>query len=202
MLLNEKGIPYKDGFEGDLTGQWRMETVHFTWLRNMADGLGLRFEDIWQDLDRPARHVGSSSRHVFNSYAGPTRTSPWAPSFGIENWAANSLWKPWIAGMDKLNATLPKKVNLGYLRYHDKEEEHHSQATLDELLENFLEPWFDSEKFFQGAETILSEGILAYYESQLKTLPDKDASWPTEACGPRKFDWHDLPVFNGAAAVA
>lgn len=201
VLLNEKGIPYKEGFEGDLTGQWKMETVHFTWLRHMADGLGLRFEDIgkiWIGQPGTRQFVET----VFNTYAGLDQNLALGASFGIENWAANSLWKPWIAGMDKLNATLPKKVNLGYLRYHDKEEEHHSQATLDELLENFLEPWFDSEKFFQGAETILTDGILAYYESQLKTLPDKDATWPAVACGERKFDWHDLPVFNGAAVHA
>ena len=29
VLLNEKGIPYKDGFEGDLTGTWKQGTVHF-----------------------------------------------------------------------------------------------------------------------------------------------------------------------------
>src|SRR5688572_10691844 len=32
VLLNEKGIPYKDGFEGELTGKWSYNTVHFTWL--------------------------------------------------------------------------------------------------------------------------------------------------------------------------
>ena len=29
VLLNEKGIPYTDGFEGELTGQWSPATVHF-----------------------------------------------------------------------------------------------------------------------------------------------------------------------------
>ena len=30
VLLNEKGIPYEQGFEGELTGKWKLGTVHFT----------------------------------------------------------------------------------------------------------------------------------------------------------------------------
>jgi pyrroloquinoline quinone (PQQ) biosynthesis protein C len=200
VLLNEKGIPYKEGFEGELTGRWAMETVHFTWLRQMADGLGLRFEDIgkiWIGLPGTRRFVQAT----FDTYAGLDQNMALGASFGIENWAANSLWKPWIAGMEKLNATLPKRVNLGYLRYHDREEEHHSQATLDELLENFLEPWFDASRFFAGAETILTEGVQAYYESQLSSMPDKDPTWPDRACGHRRIDPDALATLEPAAAA-
>jgi hypothetical protein len=88
---------------------------------------------------------------------------------------------------------LEKPVPLGYITYHDSEEEHHSQATLDELLENFREPWFDAEKFLSGAERILSEGVEAYCISQLNTLPDKDDTWPPRAVAPRPFDPATLP---------
>jgi hypothetical protein len=180
VLLNEKGIPYAHGFEGELTGRWKLETVHFTWLRTMADGLDLRFEDLaktWIALPGTLAFVNAT----FNYYAGDDQSSALGASFGIENWAANSLWKPWIAGMKKLNARLAKPVNLGYLTYHDAEEEHHSQATLDELLENFREPWFDSDKFLDGAERMLTDGVQAYYESQLDTLPEKDDTWPMQS---------------------
>lgn len=180
VLLNEKGIPYEHGFEGELTGRWKMETVHFTWLRNMADGLALPFEElgkIWVGLPGTVAFVNAT----FECYAHTDQSIALGASFGIENWAANSLWKPWIAGMRKLNETLEKPVPLGYLTYHDSEEEHHSQATLDELLENFREPWLDAEKFLSGAERILSEGVQAYYESQLASLPDKDDTWPRAA---------------------
>jgi hypothetical protein len=70
---------------------------------------------------------------------------------------------------------------LGYLKYHDLEEQYHSQATLEELLMNFVGPEFDTEKFLQGAENMLNDGVLPYYESQLNTLPDKDDTWPTTA---------------------
>jgi heme oxygenase-like protein len=192
VLLNEKGIPYQHGFEGELTGRWRMETVHFTWLRKMADGLGLHFEDlgkIWVGLPGTTAFVNAT----FECYAHTDQSIALGASFGIENWAANNLWKPWIAGMQQLNATLEKPVPLGYITYHDSEEEHHSQATLDELLENFREPWFDAEKFLSGAERILTEGVEAYYVSQLNTLPDKDDTWPHRAVAPRPFDPAALP---------
>jgi hypothetical protein len=90
--------------------------------------------------------------------------------------------------MKKLNAQLAKPVNLGYITYHDSEEEHHSQATLDELLENFREPWFDAQKFLAGAERMLTDGVQAYYESQLATLPERDDTWPKQATAPRAVD--------------
>lgn len=192
VLLNEKGIPYENGFEGELSGHWSLDTVHFTWMRSMADGLDLRFEDlakIW--IAQPGTKAFVDA--TFQCYASTDQSTALGASFAIQNWAANSLWKPWIAGMKKLNGTLVRPVNLGYLTYHDLEEEHHSQATLDELLENFQEPWFDSHRFLEGAETILTEGVEAYYTSQLATLPDKDATWPDAAIHPRAFDPAALP---------
>jgi hypothetical protein len=182
VLLNEKGIPYAHGFEGDLTGRWKLETVHFTWMRNMAEGLHLKFEELAKtSVALPGTQAFVDA--TFNYYAGDDQNSALGASFAIENWAANSLWKPWIAGMRKLNAELPKPVNLGYLTYHDSEEEHHSQATLDELLENFRQPWFDATKFLDGAERMLNDGVAVYYESQLATLPERDDSWPARAAG-------------------
>lgn len=192
LLLNEKGIPYENGFEGELSGQWSLDTVHFTWLQSMAEGLDLHFEDlakIW--IAQPGTKAFVDA--TFQCYASTDQSTALGASFGIENWAANSLWKPWIAGMKKLNGTLTRPVNLGYLTYHDLEEEHHSQATLDELLENFQEPWFDADKFLAGAEKILTDGVEAYYTSQLKSLPEKDATWPDAAVHPRAFDPASLP---------
>jgi pyrroloquinoline quinone (PQQ) biosynthesis protein C len=182
LLLNEEGIPYEEGFEGELTGRWSMETVHFTWLRSMAEGLGLKFEEIgkiWLALPGTRAFVDAT----FKYYTSTDQNTALGASFGIENWAANSLWEPWIAGMRKLNATLTRPVDMGYLTYHDAEEKHHSQATLDELLENFREPWFDSARFLKGGRAILDEGVLAYYESQLQTLPEKDGTWPARVAG-------------------
>ncbi len=192
VLLNEKGIPFQDGFEGELTGKWNNGTVHFTWMLNMAQGLGLEFEDIgkiWIGLDGTKSFVEAT----FNLYGSIDQNIASGAAFAIENWAANNLWKPWIAGMEKLNETREKSVHLGYLKYHELEEIHHSQATLDELLENFVEPWFDRDVFLNGAKQMLTEGVEAYYISQLETLPEKDDNWPANATEPRTFDPETLP---------
>ncbi len=201
VLLNEKGIPYKDGFEGELTGHWRLGSVHFSWLMNMGKGLGLEFEDlgkIWLALPGTEAFVDAT----FNNYAGIDPNTAEGAAFAIENWAANYLWKPWIAGMEKLNATQPQKVELGYLKYHNLEEEHHSQATLDELLESFTEPWFATEKFLAGAEAMLTDGVQAYYVSQLESLPEKDDTWPETAFEPPSFDPEAIPRIAGEKVVA
>jgi hypothetical protein len=192
VLLNEKGIPYTDGFEGELTGKWSPATVHFSWMQTTAAGLGLKFEDLgktWIALPGTRTFVEAT----FETYASTDQNTALGASFAIENWAANALWTPWIAGMRKLNETLAKPVDLGYLVYHEAQEAHHSQATIEELFETFQEPWFDAEQFLAGAETILTEGVQAYYESQLATLPERDDTWPAAACGKRQFDRTAVP---------
>ncbi|MFQ5734370.1 MAG: hypothetical protein ACE5KM_20725 [Planctomycetaceae bacterium] len=203
VLLNEKGIPYRDGFEGELTGRWSNDTVHFTWMLKMGEGLGLPFEKIakiWLALPGTKAFVDAT----FENYAAVDPSIACGATFAIENWAANSLWKPWIAGMQKFNALRParEQVDLGYLKYHDLEEQHHSQATLDELLESFVEEWFNSARFLEGAERMLTDGVQAYYESQLEALPDKDDSWPADATAPRRFDPADVPRLETATVPA
>ena len=58
---------------------------------------------------------------------------------------------------------------------------------------HFSQPGFDHDRFFAGAERILTDGVQTYYESQLETLPDKDEKWPDQACGPRGFEPYSLP---------
>jgi len=192
VLLNEKGIPYQSGFEGELTRRWSPQTVHFTWMLNMARGLGLEFEDvgkIW--LAQPGTRAFVDA--TFENYASIEPNVSAGASFAIENWAANALWNPWIDAMEKLNARREERVDLGYLKYHAIEEQHHSQATLDELLDNVTEPWFDAEQFLDAAEQMLSDGVEAYYVSQLDSLPEKDDTWPKTACDTLQID-PNLPI--------
>jgi hypothetical protein len=161
-------------------------------MQTTAAGLGLKFEDLgktWIALPGTRTFVEAT----FETYASTDQNTALGASFAIENWAANALWTPWIAGMRKLNETLAKPVDLGYLVYHEAQEAHHSQATIEELFETFQEPWFDAEQFLAGAETILTEGVQAYYESQLATLPERDDTWPAAACGKRQFDRTAVP---------
>jgi hypothetical protein len=194
ILLNEKGCAYKNGFEGDLAGTWNPKHVHFGWLLNMAEGLGLEFKEVGK-ISLATAGTKAFVDATFKYYASPDPNIQAGASMAIENWAANFLWTPWLSGMRKLNATLPTKINLGYLSYHEKEEQHHSQATIDELLENFLTDWFDAGSFLHGATAILNEGVLPYYVSQLATLPEKEATdWPET--------WPLNELKNDATAIA
>lgn len=185
VLLNEKGIPYKGGFEGELTGCWDLKHVHFMWLYDMAMGLGLKFEEVGKKkyaLEGTRQFVDAT----FNYYATEDLSATLGAAFAIENWASNYLWMPWISGMKKLNeqrrARSISEVKLGYLKYHEAEERHHSQATIDELLEHFQEEWFDVSKFLESAVGILDEGVQRYYASQLNYLPEKEGNdWPDVA---------------------
>jgi hypothetical protein len=191
LLLNEKGIPYKGGFEGELTGCWDLKHVHFMWLNEMAAGLGLKFEEVGKKkvaLQGTRQFVDAT----FKYYATEDLSAMIGAAFAIENWASNYLWTPWISGMSKLNAIRrskgDKEVKLGYLKYHQAEERHHSQATIDELLEHFQEEWFDVPTFLDSAVGILDEGVLPYYVSQLENLPEKQGNdWPEVACLASEF---------------
>ncbi len=35
---------------------------------------------------------------------------------------------------------------------------------------------------------MLTDGVEAYYKSQLAALPDKDDTWPSQACGQAMID--------------
>ncbi len=64
--------------------------MHYSWLRRMASDMGLGFEDsgkIWLALPGTRRFVDA----VFKYYASPDQNLAQGASFGIENWAANSL---------------------------------------------------------------------------------------------------------------
>ena len=53
-----------------------------------------------------------------------------------------------------------------------------------------------------SAEQILTDGVQAYYVSQLATLPEKDGTWPTMAYSPRRFDPASLPRLETNAVHA
>jgi len=182
ILLNEYGIPYEQGgFEGELTGKWNLKHNHFMWILNSAEGLDLGFKDVGKiNFALPGTRDFVDATYEY--YANEDQSIANVASFGIENWAANKLWEPWKKAMQKLNETPGIRINLGYITYHDREEKHHAQATINELFDNYREPWFDEDKFIFGAESILNKGIQPYYESQLEHLPGKDESWPNKAC--------------------
>jgi hypothetical protein len=49
---------------------------------------------------------------------------------------------------------------------------------------------------------MLTDGVQAYYVSQLASLPEKDESWPATAFEPRSFDPEAIPRIAGEKVPA
>jgi len=192
VLLNEKGVPYEKGYGDELSGVWSPESVHFAWMQKMAEGLGLTFEEfgkIWRARPGTVALVETT----METYASADASIACGAAFALDCWSAGALWTSWIAGMEKLNATRSRPVNISYLYYHEGEQEHRSQVTLDRLWRDFRQPWFDADRFLAGAERMLTDGVQAYYVSQLESLPQRDPSWPAQAVAPRQLAPETLP---------
>lgn len=202
LLLNEKGFPYH-GDHSQLNAAWDPNAVHFAWLCDMAEGLGLGYEEVGKTwLAQPG--TDAFVNVTFEQFAHIDPSVACGAAFAIENWAASGLWKKLLAGMEKLNAGRPaaEQIDLRYLQYHDHEEGYHSQAMLSELLGDFTQPWFNPDRFLKGAMRVLNDGVLAYYESQLATLPDRDDSWPAAATEPQSLWNAHVPAVRGTTPTA
>lgn len=198
VLLNEKGVPFEKGYGDELTGVWTPESVHFAWIQKMAEGLGLTFDQIgkiW--LAQPG--TVALVETTMETYAGADASIARGAAFALNCWSTNMLWKPWIAGMEQLNESRSRPVNISYLYYHECEQEHRSQKTIDRLWNDFGQTWFDASRFLTGAERILTDGVQAYYVSQLETLPERDPSWPTQAVEERQLAPEELPRLTPAS---
>jgi hypothetical protein len=179
ILANEMGAPFAQGFDGELKGTFSLKHNHHMWLLDNAKDLGLSFKDIGA-LD--VAHSGTKDfvGAIDRYYTSADRNVRGGAAFAIENWAAAKFWPLWLEGVNTMNKSLPAEDRVGasYIKYHDAEERHHSKETIDELLEAFTTEGFEANTFLDSAVKMLNEGVQAYYESQLATIPEKNDSWP------------------------
>ncbi len=169
ILMNELGVSFtKPGAaaaddsdpnavptEGTVNGgKYRHTAAHFEWLLKFAEPLGLGFNEIgkW--------HMGTEATHHFCNalnewYGNPDPCVGAGASYAVENWAAAGFWKELIAGIEAFNNDQGANLNLGFWKWHDMVEDQHAEHTQEELLEDFEEPWFDQEKYLEGATHIL-----------------------------------------------
>ena len=171
ILMNELGVSFHrkgeaagDDVDPDAVptegtvngGKYRHTAAHFEWLLRFAEPLGLGFNEIgkWE--------MGTEATHDFCNglnewYGNPDPCVGAGASYAVENWAAAGFWKQLIAGLEAYNEASGKKLNLGFWKWHDMVEDQHAEHTQDELKEDFDEPWFDQEKYLEGATAILDK---------------------------------------------
>jgi len=178
ILLNELGVVFNAGrppaasvdtdpelvaTEGTVDGgRFRFGAAHFEWLLRFARPLGLGFDDVGK------RRHGTPSTVFFcdellEVYGSEDASIAEGASYAVEHWAAAGFWKELISGLEAFKARECPELPLAFWTWHDKVEDQHAAHTDDELGEAFAAPWFDDERFLQGAARML-DGVQAFWD--------------------------------------
>lgn len=180
ILLNELGVIYRKlgeskgdrvamtAVEKDLEGDpdlvstegtvdggiCRFRAAHFEWLLGVAEGLGLKFEEIGQ-----RKHGRSTTLHfcdeLIRLYGSEDPQIAQGASFAVENWAAAGFWQELEDGLLHIKLTRHHQLHLAFFSWHNRVEAQHAGHTLEELEAAYFSPNFDREKFFHGGREIL-----------------------------------------------
>lgn len=178
ILLNELGVVFNAGHraaaagdadpelvatEGTVDGgRFRFGAAHFEWLLRFARPLGLEFGDIGKRRHgtRPTLHFCDELLEVYGADDAATAEGA---SYAVEHWAAAGFWKELIAGLEAFKQRECPELPLAFWTWHDKVEDQHAAHTDDELLEAFGQPWFDEERFLDGAARML-DGVQVFWD--------------------------------------
>jgi hypothetical protein len=170
ILMNELGVAFngrvdEEGIATDGTvdgGRFKFTAAHFEWLVRFARPLGLGFGELGK------RRHGTPSTLFFcdellRVYGSEDPSTAAGASYAVEHWAAAGFWKALIAGLRAFKERECPELHLGFWTWHDKVEDQHAAHTDDELLEAYEQPWFDEDRFLQGATEML-EGVKAFWD--------------------------------------
>ncbi len=157
ILCNELGVEFNnDSIE---KGTYRHSSAHFEWLVDMAEELGLYYNDLGK------RYLGNPNTLHFcdelsRLYGSPRDSVAIAASYAIENWAQAGFWNELIEGFEIINKkriqNKQKPLPLAFWKFHAKLEEKHAAHTVEELKSVFLDDRItDSEDFIFYCEEML-----------------------------------------------
>jgi hypothetical protein len=160
---DREGDPELVSTEGTVDGGiCRFQAAHFEWLLKMAEGLGLKYDDLGKRrhgrpgtlffCDELQRLYGSEDGHIAEG-----------ASFAVENWAAAGFWQELEDGLFKLKASRYPQLKLAFFTWHNRVEAQHAGHTMEELEEVYFAPEFDRVRFFQGGREIL-EAVAAFWD--------------------------------------
>jgi len=175
ILANELGVVFKpsskktsdlgDDFNPDVVspvgsvegGVYSHRAAHFEWLLDVGDSMGLTFSDIGK-----RKHGSEKTLHfcdaLFEIYGSDDPNESLGASFAIEHWANAGFWDHLVSGFQTVNkrGIMPRKVPLGFWRFHQVLEAQHAAHTMDELEEAISEGRVtDEAAFAKGANDML-----------------------------------------------
>lgn len=176
ILLNELGVvfngggPAPAGTEPDLVategtvdgGRFRFGAAHFEWLLRFARPLELAFDDLGKRRHGTAPTLRFCDE-LLEVYGAEDASLAEGASYAVEHWAAAGFWKELIAGLEAFKARECDGLPLAFWTWHDKVEDQHAAHTDDELRDACAQPWFDEERFIEGAARML-DGVQAFWD--------------------------------------
>jgi len=180
ILANEIGVVFKSSkakpsinghvdnpelvsIEGSVEGgAFHFKAAHFEWLLQMAEKLGMSFNDIGK------RRHGSTSTLFYcdelaRLYGSEDYMTSQASSYAVENWAAAGFWDQLVSGFEKYNFLNDAELPLGFFTWHAKIEAQHAAHTQEELEELYFSRYIDEDKFIYDGNEML-EGVAAFWE--------------------------------------
>ncbi|MCI0639165.1 MAG: hypothetical protein L0Y72_14320 [Gemmataceae bacterium] len=160
---DREGDPDLVSTEGTVDGGvCRFRAAHFEWLTGVAEGVGLKYQDIGK-----RRHGRPSTLHFCDElarlYGSEDAQIAEGASFAVENWAAAGFWQELEDGLLKIQKARLPHLKLAFFTWHNRVEGQHAGHTMEELEEVYFDPDFDKQKFFQGGREVL-EAIAAFWE--------------------------------------
>jgi hypothetical protein len=148
-------------------GTFRHRAAHFEWLVDVAEPLGLGFNDLGK------RRLGTKETLHFcdelsRLYANEADSTAIAASFAIENWAAAGFWDDLVAGFKAANGARSdegkKKLPISFWTFHSALEQQHADHTIDELQECFEDGRIANEDEFCATCTEMLDAVQVFWE--------------------------------------
>jgi pyrroloquinoline quinone (PQQ) biosynthesis protein C len=143
-------------------GTFRFRAAHFEWLLQIAEKLGLEFNDVGK------RRHGTTATLFFcdelrRLYGSEHYLISQAASYAVENWAAAGFWVELVEGFTKYNERTGAALPLAFFTWHARLEAQHAQHTQEELEELYFTRELDEDAFIRYGNEML-DGVAAFWD--------------------------------------
>lgn len=180
ILANELGVVFKnnDDAKQDLGafdpgvvsvsgtvvgGVYNHRAAHFEWLCDVAETVGLNFEEIGK-----RKHGSPATLHfcdeLYRIYGNDDPCVALGASFAIEHWANAGFWDDLVDGFSKMNRKGDIETPLGFWKFHQALEGQHAAHTMDELEEAYSEGRVTDPVAFEKAANEMLDACKVFWD--------------------------------------